>query len=195
MKILGNQLTDVAVTLGDALLPSILDVVEATEPLLKGVGFLAQGFGALPGFIREPIVLFGGGLLALVGPVTAAFGAIKIGLAEQQLRSLCRRAPSRRRQQPRLEASQSTVSTQPRRRTQQPPRQTPQPNLLTLLLLKPAQRLQGVPLLFLDAGLVRLLERSLVVRQREPLPALLVSSRPPGLAAKEAADDVRDFEA
>lgn len=65
--------------LGDILLPILLDVVKAVEPMLNGVLRLVEGFGKLP----LPIQLTGFallGLLAAAGPVLWAIGGIGSGV-------------------------------------------------------------------------------------------------------------------
>jgi len=82
LKVLWNQLTDVAVTIGDALIPVIQQLVGALAPLVNLAAGGAEAFGSLPGPIRSAIIYLG--LLAGAGLI--AFGVF-LRLSEMVIRT------------------------------------------------------------------------------------------------------------
>lgn len=80
--ILKNNLMDAAVTLGQAMLPAINQVVSGSKPLVNALAGLADGFKALPGPIRDVTLAFiallaaAGPIVFIAGKVTGAWGAL-----------------------------------------------------------------------------------------------------------------------
>lgn len=76
-----NRIKDVAIILGTALLPMLLSVLDATQPLIEGVALLAQWFADLPSPIQTTIaalvaaVAAAGPLLFIAGQLIATWGA------------------------------------------------------------------------------------------------------------------------
>lgn len=68
LEIMRNRLTDVALTLGDALVPMLMAALSAGEPFLDVLAKLAEGFAGLPQPVQMVIVGFFG-LVAAIGPV------------------------------------------------------------------------------------------------------------------------------
>lgn len=75
MTLLRNEINDVAITFGTALLPVLRDIVTAMEPLLKSIAGIATGFAKLSQPIRVTITVFGL-LAAAVGPVLFVTGQL-----------------------------------------------------------------------------------------------------------------------
>lgn len=72
-QIFKNQLSDVAITLGTAMLPALKSMLDAAKPAIAIIADLAQGFANLP----RPIQTFALGLAAVavaIGPVLLAAG-------------------------------------------------------------------------------------------------------------------------
>jgi TP901 family phage tail tape measure protein len=75
LTVLWNQVRDVAITFGTALLPTLKDLVGAVTPLVGLMAKMGEMFAALP----EPVRLVAAGMTALVaatGPAIWAFGVI-----------------------------------------------------------------------------------------------------------------------
>jgi TP901 family phage tail tape measure protein len=81
LKVLYNNLTDVAITLGDALVPMLTSAIGALKPVIEGVSELAKGFKDLPALAQYTIVGFAG-LLAAMGPLILAAGSVAFGLTQ-----------------------------------------------------------------------------------------------------------------
>lgn len=75
LKVLWNQVKDVAITFGNALLPMFRDLISVAQPVVQFAASLAQMFSELPAPVRMTGVAVLG-LLAAVGPVTFAFGQL-----------------------------------------------------------------------------------------------------------------------
>lgn len=82
LKLLVNQLTDAAVSIGNSLLPVLKAAATDIGPLLKGVDELASAFGRLPSPVRDGIVglglLAGAGLVAVGTLAKIAGGVMKL---------------------------------------------------------------------------------------------------------------------
>lgn len=75
LKIFWNQVKDIGITIGGALLPAMQAAIQAVSALLPIVEFLSKAFAALPGPVQGVIA----GLvlvLAATGPVIWAFGQL-----------------------------------------------------------------------------------------------------------------------
>lgn len=72
-QILKNKVNDVGITLGEALVPALIDAVDAAEPLIKGLEKAAKAFSALDPETRKWVVTIGA-LVMVLGPVTYVFG-------------------------------------------------------------------------------------------------------------------------
>lgn len=59
VNLLKNQVYDVAIELGDSLLPVLRDILTQATPLIKEVGALARGFSGLPEPAKQAIVWLG----------------------------------------------------------------------------------------------------------------------------------------
>lgn len=65
---LKNRMSDVALTLGDALIPVMLDLMDAVEPVVEFIAMLAEGFLALDEDVRMFIVT-AALIVAAIGPM------------------------------------------------------------------------------------------------------------------------------
>jgi TP901 family phage tail tape measure protein len=77
-QLLWNELRDVGITLGTALLPVMRDLMEVTRPVIQAIGQMADWFSKLPEPVRQTTV----GMLALfaaVGPATWMLGEVAQG--------------------------------------------------------------------------------------------------------------------
>jgi len=96
LKILWNKLKDVGITLGQALLPAIIDVVDSLQPFIQKIANLAKWFADLsPGMQKVvltlaaiavavgPVLIVVGSLISSVGAIATAMGALatSIGIA------------------------------------------------------------------------------------------------------------------
>lgn len=79
LEILKNRLMDVAITLGDALIPALIKAIDASEPFFKAIQFLAEGFAALPQPVQFLIIALAG-LAAVIGPLLIVIGGMVTGL-------------------------------------------------------------------------------------------------------------------
>jgi TP901 family phage tail tape measure protein len=92
LKLLWNQINDVAITLGDAMIPAIKTMIEWLGKLLPYIDGIAQAFKALPGEIQAAFLILGGlgaalgpalwvtgQLIESVGTLTLAFGKGGVG--------------------------------------------------------------------------------------------------------------------
>lgn len=70
---------ELGVTIGNQLLPGLISVAEAMTPVISMVGKLAEGFGALPGWIQGTVLAIGG-IVAVAGPLLVILGGIVTGL-------------------------------------------------------------------------------------------------------------------
>jgi len=75
LQILKNKFIDAGVTLGQQLLPPLIDLVNTVGPQ---IGAIAEGFGALPGPVKATAL----GLLILTGPVASGLGYFASGMGK-----------------------------------------------------------------------------------------------------------------
>lgn len=73
LKIMWNRIKDVAISLGDALAPAIMDAIDAAEPLIKKLEDGAQAFADMDEEQQQTILKLIG-LTAAIGPASIAFG-------------------------------------------------------------------------------------------------------------------------
>lgn len=85
LKILWNRVKDVAITLGDALVPAVMDAIDAAEPLIQKIEDGAQAFSDMDEEQQQTILKFiaiaaaiGPASIALGGMTTAAGGLLKM---------------------------------------------------------------------------------------------------------------------
>ena len=79
MVIVLNQLKDVGIELGMALLPILKNFLTAAQPFISMLAGMAQAFSALPQPVQT-VVLVVGGLVAALGPLLWAFGSMVTGI-------------------------------------------------------------------------------------------------------------------
>jgi TP901 family phage tail tape measure protein len=75
LQLLWNQIKDVAITLGDAMLPVLKTGVEVLKSWVPTIQAAAQWFAELSPGMQSAVVIIGG-LVAALGPALIAFGAI-----------------------------------------------------------------------------------------------------------------------
>ncbi len=75
LKLLGNQLLDVGITMGDALLPAIVQILDAAEPFINWLASAAEWFAHLDPAMQTFIV-GAAGVLAALGPIIAIVGNV-----------------------------------------------------------------------------------------------------------------------
>src|SRR5262249_42477572 len=85
LKTLQNQLTDVAITLGDALVPTLVDAVHSAKPLIDWAESAAHWFKELPEPVGETTLVVGG-RAAAAGPTVYVLGSVA-GAAGTLIRS------------------------------------------------------------------------------------------------------------
>jgi TP901 family phage tail tape measure protein len=80
LKILWNNVRDVGITFGNALLPAIQSSISVLQSIIPVVDMLAKGFAAMPGPLQMLVV--GMGLaVAAVGPLIYIFGQLVLASA------------------------------------------------------------------------------------------------------------------
>lgn len=75
MGIFKNKINDAGITLGTALLPVLSKFIDMSQPLIDWITKMAEKFAALDPAIQQTIFVVGA-VLAVVGPLLIAFGAI-----------------------------------------------------------------------------------------------------------------------
>jgi TP901 family phage tail tape measure protein len=94
MQIFRNRIRDIKITMADALMPVLLRMLNALDPMIDGIAKLAKGFEKLDVSTKDAVVAFGavaggiavvgGALAALIaligGPATVAIAGISIAL-------------------------------------------------------------------------------------------------------------------
>lgn len=75
LKVFWNQITDVAITLGDALIPTLMDLVKAGQPVVGWLSDAAKWFKELPQWVREAAVGMAA-FAAAVGPTVFVMGSL-----------------------------------------------------------------------------------------------------------------------
>lgn len=73
LQMLKNRLADVGITLGDALVPALLDALKAMEPLFKAIENAARRFSELDEGTQRAIIGFAG-IAAAAGPTLVVSG-------------------------------------------------------------------------------------------------------------------------
>ena len=79
LKIVWNQVRNMAAELGDNLTPALLAMVEAAKPVLEVLGNMIKGFGELPKSIQTATIGLVG-LTAVLGPALVAISRITTAL-------------------------------------------------------------------------------------------------------------------
>lgn len=80
LAILRNHLNDAAITLGQAFLPILNDVVASSKPLVQSLADMATAFKELPKGVQATGLAFAG-VLAALGPILFVVGAITNALS------------------------------------------------------------------------------------------------------------------
>lgn len=75
MTMLKNRLTDIGITIGDAIMPVVLQAVDSLQPLINKITSLAQSFGALEP-AKQKMIIVGAAIAAALGPVLVVAGQI-----------------------------------------------------------------------------------------------------------------------
>ncbi|MCG1029317.1 phage tail tape measure protein [Virgibacillus halodenitrificans] len=75
LKILWNRIKDIGITLGDALVPALMDAIEAAEPLIEKIESGAQAFSDMSEEEQRTILKMIA-LAAAVGPVSVGLGGL-----------------------------------------------------------------------------------------------------------------------
>jgi len=79
LQLLKNKVMDVAITLGDALLPYILKTIDTAQPFIDFIDKLAKKFDSLPESTQQAIIRFAL-LAAAAGPTIFVFGKMTTGI-------------------------------------------------------------------------------------------------------------------
>ncbi|MBU5214558.1 phage tail tape measure protein [Heyndrickxia oleronia] len=95
LQILKNKLVDIGITLGQAILPVINNLITYSQPLIDMIANLAEKFGSLDPVIQTviiaiaaiaaaigPILVTLGLMITSVGSLTTAFGSIGLAITE-----------------------------------------------------------------------------------------------------------------
>ncbi|WP_337970018.1 phage tail tape measure protein [Virgibacillus salexigens] len=75
MKILWNRIKDIGITLGEALVPAVMDAIDAAEPLIQKIESGAEAFADMDEQQQQTILKMIG-LVAAIGPASVALGGI-----------------------------------------------------------------------------------------------------------------------
>lgn len=75
LKILWNRVKDVAITLGDSLVPAVMDAIDAAEPLIQKIEDGAQAFSDMDEEQQQTILKFIA-IAAAIGPASIAIGGM-----------------------------------------------------------------------------------------------------------------------
>jgi TP901 family phage tail tape measure protein len=79
LKIMWNRLKDVAITMGDALVPAVMSAIDAAEPFIKQIENGAKAFSEMDKE-QQQIILKMIALVAAVGPASMALGGLTTGI-------------------------------------------------------------------------------------------------------------------
>lgn len=79
LRMMWNRIKDVAITLGDALAPAVMDALDAAEPFIKSIENGAKAFSELDKEQQRAILRFVG-LVAAIGPASLAIGSLSKGI-------------------------------------------------------------------------------------------------------------------
>jgi TP901 family phage tail tape measure protein len=75
LKMFQNQITNIAAEFGGPLIGAINGLLQGARPLLEIVGLLARRFAEMPAPLQS-IIMGLGGTLAVIGPLTGAYGKV-----------------------------------------------------------------------------------------------------------------------
>jgi len=84
LRILWNRLTDVALTIGEVLLPKVNELIDRAQPLMDRLGALAQKFTQLDPKLQN-FILIVAGIVAAIGPLLVMLGVVASALAALSL--------------------------------------------------------------------------------------------------------------
>jgi TP901 family phage tail tape measure protein len=76
-KLLGNNITDVGISIGDALVPKLLQLNDALKPVVQGARDLAKDFKEAPALVQNTVLAFAG-FAALLGPLLFTLGGFAL---------------------------------------------------------------------------------------------------------------------
>lgn len=79
LDLLWNQIKDVGITLGEALMPVLKSVMETVREFVPWIAALAKGFAELPDWMKTTAIALAA-VAAAVGPVLIIFGQMSTGL-------------------------------------------------------------------------------------------------------------------
>lgn len=79
IKILWNRLKDVAITLGDSLVPAVIDALDAAEPLIRKIEDGARAFSEMDEE-QQRLILKLLAFTAAIGPVSVGIGQVSSGI-------------------------------------------------------------------------------------------------------------------
>lgn len=79
IKILWNRLKDVAITLGDALVPAVIDALDAAEPFIRKIEDGARAFSEMDEE-QQRLILKLLAFTAAIGPVSIGIGQVSSGI-------------------------------------------------------------------------------------------------------------------
>lgn len=80
LTVFWNRINNVAITIGQILLPILTSMLSALSPVIDAVALAAEWFAKLPISVQTVVVVLGI-LAAAIGPVLLAIGAVATGLA------------------------------------------------------------------------------------------------------------------
>lgn len=81
LEILKNKAADVGITLGNALVPALVGVLDAVKPLLEQISKMAEGFANADEKTQKTILTIAG-IAAGIGPALVIIGKLTTGLSE-----------------------------------------------------------------------------------------------------------------
>lgn len=79
LQLMKNKLTDISITLGDALIPALLKSLDALQPLFNLVKEAANWFSGLNKPMQETLIIIGS-VVAISGPVLVGLGMMATGI-------------------------------------------------------------------------------------------------------------------
>jgi TP901 family phage tail tape measure protein len=79
LALMRNRLNEVGIELGNSITPAIVDLLEAAQPLVNGVGSIIEAFGKLPQPIKTAALGLGV-VAAAAGPVSAVAGLLSTAI-------------------------------------------------------------------------------------------------------------------
>lgn len=75
VTIVWNKLQDMAITIGQSLIPSFKELITASEPVIAWLADAAKGFAGLPKEVRVTVLAFGA-VVAVAAPLALALGSL-----------------------------------------------------------------------------------------------------------------------